>query len=446
MSIEQVQLESDWQQRPPELLWKIDVGDGWSGFAVVNGLAYTQEQREAMEVVSCYDIRDGAAVWIYESERRHEDTMAMGKAGPRATPTIANGKVFATSGTGVLDCLDAMTGDLIWTVDVPSLVGIQQQQHTNSRGLKYTIEDSVLAWGRSCSPLVVDQKVIVSAGGPAKSGAAVTMIAFDANTGQEVWRGGERQIGYSSPNLTTVNGVNQVTLVAQDHAVGHDPETGQELWSWRRDGSSSGDANCSQVTELGGNRFLLTKGYAMGAEIIEVSQADAAEGSQSWSVESLDSNRRLLRTKFTNPVIIDGHAYAINDTLLECVELLDEAPYMRRKWLQRGRFGFGQILAVGNKLLVHSEYGQLFLVDTDSDEYRELGKIDTIDGFCWNTMALYGDLLLVRSQLEAACFRLPIAGEPIAETQFETVTTSGNVGPTNESTETPPQSDESVDG
>ena len=149
------------------------------------------------------------------------------------------------SATGVLDCLDGADGSKIWSVDVPSLVGISQITSTNSVGLEYTEEDSALAWGRSTSPLIYNDIVIVPAGGLPKShpnfdeDKSSTMIAFDKLTGDEVWRGGNRMIAYGSPSVRTVLGRDQILLSAEDHAVGHDPETGEELWAFERPGGSN---------------------------------------------------------------------------------------------------------------------------------------------------------------------------------------------------------------
>lgn len=411
LRIENVKLTDQWGQSL-EKLWQFDVGEGWSGFAVVNGLAVTQEQRDAEECTTCYDALSGQVKWIYRAKRRHEDPMAMGKIGPRATPTIDGNFVYTTSGTGVLDCLDLRTGELVWSADVPKLVGVKQQSSFTSRGIEYTLENSALAWGRSCSPLIYQNSVIVAAGGPKdvsqlKDNPTVTLIAFDKVTGEERWRGGNRMIAYGSPNIAVLGGQPTITLVTQDHAVGHDAETGEELWAIERLGSSDGDANCSQVTLVGNDQLLLTKGYGMGGELITVSKNDDG----SWDVTSNKKDPRILKTKFTNPVIVDGHAYSLSDGFFECVSLADNN--LKQKWRQRGRFGNGQILAVGNRILVHSEDGELFLIEANPDKFVELAKFKTIEGFCWNTLCLYGDLLLVRSELEAACFRLPTENGPI---------------------------------
>ena len=268
-----------------------------------------------------------------------------------------------------------------------------------------------MAWGRSASPLIVGDLVIAPAGGPAPIDpeqtpkSTATLIAFDKNTGEEKWRGGNRMVAYGSPRIASIAGGDQIVLSTETDAVGHDVETGEELWSHLWFGQSNGAANCSQVTIVDDGLLILSKGYAQGAELISVSQDSTGK----WATESVQRDPRLLKTKLTNPVIFEGHAYSLSDGYLECTE----ARTFERKWKKRGRFGNGQILLVRDKILVHSESGTLFLVAADPSEYVQLGKFKTIEGICWNTMCLYGDLLLVRSEIEAACYKLPLAN-PIA--------------------------------
>lgn len=401
-----VQLAADWNTDPPEVVWKQPIGEGWSGFAIVGDLAFTQEQLLDQECVSCYRVDSGELVWQHRGQRRHEDISAMGRVGPRATPTVFDAQVYAMGATGVLDCLDAASGKPLWSVDVPAAVGIELVQQVNSNGLAYTQENSTLSWGRSASPLIFEDLVIVPGGGPqdAKPGSAVTMLAFDRETGEERWRGGERNISYGSPSLTHVLGGPQIVLVAENTIVGHDPNTGQELWSHPWPGNSNGDANCSQVTTVqeldDKTQLLLSKGYGAGGELIEVGPYDGE-----LVTTTVAKSSRVLKTKLTNPVLLDGYAYSLSDGFLECTRL----PSLDRQWKKRGRFGNGQILLVGDKLLVHSESGELYLVDATPEGYRELGSFPTIKGVCWNTLALSGDRLLVRSELEAAMIKLPLA-------------------------------------
>ena len=407
-SVDGLRLSSDWTTTPPKLLWKHGIGDGWSGFAAVNGFAITQEQRGEFECVTCYEIETGQLRWNHTDSRRHEDTAGMGKAGPRATPTVDGGLVYVTGGTGTLECLDGSNGEIIWSVNIPKLVGVSSVSHRNGLGLEYTTETSALNWGRACSPLVYEDKVIVTAGGPLEDpeNQTCTLIAFDKLTGEEIWRGGNRMVAYGSPSIENLLGKPQIVLVAESHAVGHDPDTGEELWSHERPGFSNANANCSQVTVVSDSRILLSKGYGLGGELVELTEQDGG-----ITTEVLHKDPRILKTKLTSPVVRDGHAYALSDGFLECTEI----ETFQRKWKQRGRFGNGQLLLVGDKLLVHSEDGELKLIAADPSEYREWGAIPTIEGVCWNTLCLYGNRLLVRSQLEAACFELPLEEEPAAD-------------------------------
>ena len=106
----------------------------------------------------------------------------------------------------------------------------------------------------------------------------------------------------------------------------------------------------------------------------------------------------------TNPVIFQEHAYSLSDGYLECVRI----DGLKRKWKRRPRFGNGQLLLVKDKLIIQSEFGTLHLVQANPDKFEELHSFKSIEGICWNTLCLHHDLLLVRSELEAACYRLPL--------------------------------------
>ena len=207
---------------------------------------------------------------------------------------------------------------------------------------------------------------------------------------------------YGSPSLATLGGKKQVLFMAEDCAVGHDIETGEELWNFDRPGHSNADANCSQVTIVDEDRLILSKGYSLGGELIQVKQ----EG-EKWAAIPIHKNPRVMKTKLTNPIVHEGYVYTLSDGYLECTEVNS----FERVWKQRGRFGNGQIFLVGNKLLVHSETGTLHLVQATPDGYEELGAFKTIKGICWNTIALSGNLVILRSEREAACFSLPILSD-----------------------------------
>ncbi len=386
-----ISLNADWQQNPPKLLWKQPIGLGWSGFATRNGFAVTMQQVGEQECVSCYRVDDGQLVWNYEIRRRHENIL--GGVGPRSTPTIHEGRVYAMGGVGNLSCLDGATGKPIWEVDLLKLANIAVIDQKNGRGESFNVEKSNVSWGRAASPLVYQSLVIVPLS------AKHTLVALDRQTGALVWYGGDQPPGYGSPVICEIGGKPQVVIVNESSVTGHDPNDGTELWYHPRGGSSSGDANTSQATLVGKNLVLVSKGYGLGGELIRLEPKDE----RTFAATSVWKSRRVLKTKLSNPVVHDGLAYALSSEVLECVELKDG----ERLWRAPERFGHGQIVIVGKHILAHTEDGQLVLIDLNATEYRELGRIKTIEGVCWNTIAFYGDRVLVRSEIEAACFQLP---------------------------------------
>ena len=152
----EVKLAADWSAEKPKLLWRQPIGAGWSSFAVVGKYGVTQEQRGEEELVTCYDLDNGKLQWAQSTPVRFHETLA--GIGPRATPTIDDGQVYALGATGLLHCLDGATGKPIWQHDIVSETGATPPQ-----------------WGKSCSPLVHDGLVIVSAGAP----GGKSLVAYD---------------------------------------------------------------------------------------------------------------------------------------------------------------------------------------------------------------------------------------------------------------------------
>jgi outer membrane protein assembly factor BamB len=382
-----IELAEDWSTDPPRLLWKRPIGAGWSAFAAVNGYAVTMEQRGPEELVTCYHARTGEPVWSHAERTRHETIL--GGVGPRGTPTIHQGKVYAIGAHGLLRCLDGASGALLWKFDIFAATG-------NSPDA----DIAGVAWGRAASPLIVDDTVVVPLGGP-PGGPYVTLAALRLDSGELVWKAGERQVSYASPVLVELAGQRQIVSVNEASVTGHDPSTGRVLWELDWPGNSASSANTSQPSVIAGRQLLLTKGYGVGAALFEFPGQLANDTALGRGIVERWRSNRVLRTKFTSVSVHDEHAYGLNDGILECVSLADG----RSCWKKRG-FEHGQTLLVGDRLLVLGEFGEAAWVEAQPESYRERGRIQALEGKTWNTACLSGRMLLVRNSQEAACWEL----------------------------------------
>ena len=366
-------LESDWEAQPPQLLWRRPVGEGWSGFAVSDGLAVTQEQSGDNETVVAYEFLTGKEVWRYSYPARYDSGLA--GLGPRATPTLDSGMVFTTGATGILNCISLENGTLIWTRDV-----IQDHDSSNPH------------WGNSCSPLVLRDRVIVGTG--AANGHS--LVAYHRETGELVWSGGSDGLGYSSPQARYLAGVEQILIFNNGSVAGHDASDGRILWEFPW---SNSQPNVTQPLPLPNDRVLVSSGYGIGSKLLQIKKAPGGE----FTAEQIWETPRM-KAKFTNLVYHEGFVYGLDDGILTCLDPSDGSA----KW-KRGRYGHGQVILVDNLLLLQSEHGEIILINPNPEELTELARLEVFDHKSWNPPALVGNYLLLRTDLEAACYRLPTA-------------------------------------
>jgi outer membrane protein assembly factor BamB len=387
--VENVKLARPWTEKQiPELIWKNKIGAGWSAFSVVGEHAVTMEQRGDWEMVTCYNVKSGKLEWSHADRARYEKLEA--GVGPRGTPTIDGRLVFAQGALGHLMCLDGATGKCVWEKNLLKDYNIPLDDANH---------EAIMIWGRSASPLVVGDWVIVPIGGP-QGGKLVSLAAFDKRTGAPVWEGGEKQASYCSPALATLAGIEQVLIANEDTLAGHDLKTGRQLWEYPWPGHTNRDPNVSQAVPISPNRVFISKGYGGGSMLLELAPADGGK----FETRVVWKDRRVMKSKFTNVFVYDGHIYGLSDGVLECIE----AATGKSRWKQ-GRYGHGQILGVGDLLLVLSEEGEVVLVEATPERAGNvLGRFQAIDGLTWNNLALSGSYLLVRNAQEAACYKLPI--------------------------------------
>jgi outer membrane protein assembly factor BamB len=360
-------LAASWPAGGPRQLWRQPVGEGHASFVVSGGVAYTIEQRRRQEVVAAYDMRTGRELWTNGWDTHFSE--AMGGDGPRATPTWAGGVVYALGAAGELRAVRARDGSLVWRTNILDDAGA-----------------SNLQWAMSGSPLVVDGKVVVQPGG---RGASV--VAYDAATGKPAWKALDDKQSYVSPTLLTIAGRRQIVTITARRAVGLAVEDGALLWShpWVNDN----EIHAAQPVVVAPNRLFLSSGYGTGAAVIEIAAADGG-----FAAKEIWANNRMKNT-LSSSVVLDGYVYGLDEGILTCVE----AATGNRAW-KAGRYGHGQLLLAGDRLVITTEDGDLALVKATPSGHEELARVRAIDGRTWNVPAIDDGILLIRNANEMAAF------------------------------------------
>lgn len=367
---------TDWDQRPPQELWRHPVGLGWSAFSVIGQYAITMEQRDNQESVVAYHLESGEPVWVHGDETRFEAVEVNGGDGPHATPVITDNRVYSLGATGLLNCLELQTGKVIWSRNILNDAGTAGAPVKN------------LEWGVSGSPLVVNDLVITIPG----TAQGRSVIAYNNLSGEPVWTAGTFPASYGGPAVATLQDVEQVLVF---HGVGmtsFDLSSGETLWSFPWENMPK--VNVAQPLILDPSKVVIGTGYGIGAVQLNLK----ANAPNSWEVnQGWKSNR--LKLKFNDAILLDGFIYGLDDGILTCVD----AATGKSKW-KGGRYGYGQLLAFESTLLALTEEGDVALAKAQPTKFEEIARFHALDGTTWNHPAVAHGKLLVRNGSMAACY------------------------------------------
>ncbi len=315
--------------------WRIKVGPAWSSFAVAGKRLFTQEQRGDNEAVVCYDAETGQQRWVHEYASRFWEVV--GGAGPRATPTLHDGHLFALGAEGWLMRLDPLSGVEIWSCDI----------REDARRKPPT-------WGFSASPLVVGDLVIVHAGGTGDRG----LLAYGSESGELRWSAPAGDHSYSSAQLSDLGGRTCVLMLTNTGLTFVDPDDGKLIGEYEWDFSDGYRVVQPLVFE---DSVLV--GTTMGKGTRRVLPTfDEDE----FTVEELWSTRNI-KPYFNDYVAHEGHLYGFDHNIFTSIDLETG----ERNWKQ-GRYGNGQVLLLpdADQLVVLSEDGELVLLRAHPNRTR----------------------------------------------------------------------------
>lgn len=371
---------------PPVTLWKASVGLGYTSPVVADGRVYVAGHNKGTggrgtDTVYCLDARTGSVIWkrSFDSLTERRDKTA-GYPGPRATPALDDGAVYTLSLDGRLFCLDAATGEVRWSKNLPEEMGAK-----------------IPFYGYCCSPLVCGDKLIVEANIPGGGSYA----AFDKRTGDVVWKSGNESASTASPVVAHVNGRAVALFVSDSVLAGHAVDSGEQLWR----------------IKLGWTTWM---GPVVSGELVFCSSASLARGCAVFRFgeeEPVWRAKRKYQALHCNTVLWNGHLYGSDNTRtdyqyednnrsrLRCIDFATGEV----KWTLKG-MGWANVIVAGGRLLILRACGELVLMEVSPEGHREIGRAKVIDGPCWTVPALAGGRIYCRNNRgEVVC--LDVAAE-----------------------------------
>lgn len=377
-------LRTDWQKKPPTVLWKQPIGRGYSSVAIADERLYTMDRQGDQERVVCFDAPTGKLLWAhpYPADFGRIAAGERSPPGPRATPTIADGRIYTVGALGKLLCLDAGAATearVLWEHDLAAEYNLFAGSSPRFR-----------SWGMACSVLIEGDLAVVQPGGEGGS-----IVAFDRRTGQVRWQSLDDESGYSSPVAATAAGIRQIVALTGQRLVGLRPDTGELIWSY----SFPTKMFCNIATPIvAGDYVFVSANYDMGCALVQLT-ADGRGGISAAPVYF--KANKLLRNHHASSVLCHGCLYGFDNDFLKCVDLRAGA----EKWHAQRAVEKGCLLYADGHLIVQTQNGLLVLVEATPTAFRKKGQLQVLEegGDAWALPALAGGRLYLRDGVQIVC-------------------------------------------
>jgi outer membrane protein assembly factor BamB len=363
-------LARSWPKDGPKVLWEKKAGSGWSGAVVAGERAILFHRLGNQEVVECADAATGKELWKKSYGTRYVDEFNFDD-GPRATPLIAGGKVFTLGADGILSAFDLVKGDLLWQKNV-------NKEYKPAKGF----------FGVTTSPLLAGGKLLINVG--AKEAG---VVAFDPDSGKEVWKASDQGVSCSSPIAAKIDGEELAVFFTRQGLLALTPEKGEVRYErlWRPRINESVNAATPIVS---GNQIFLSTSYNTGAILLE---AGSGKLKEIWSGDE------SLSCHFNTPVLVKDHLFGIDGRQerrprLRCVEWKSG----QVAWSKEG-FGCASLIAVDGLLLALTENGELVLIEQSTTGYKELARASILGNKVRAALALSGGRVFARDGAKWVC-------------------------------------------
>lgn len=354
-----ISAETTWSVEGKSSLWETNVGRGYSSFAVVDGQLYTVgfDEEGGMDVVWCLDAETGDELWTFAYPAKIMNNAHGG--GTLTTPTVDGEHVYVSSRVGGLTCLDAGTGEVVWEMDQKDEYGLD-----------------LPTWGFAASPLILGDELIMNVG---------LVVSYDKKTGKLNWKT-DKNYGhaYSTPapfESGSHGGKPALAVFGGDGLAVLSQSDGSELAFQKWETRYNVNAMTPIVIE---DKIFVSAGYDHGCALFEL---DSKGAKVAWE-------NKVMRSHMSGPTYVDGYLYGFDESTLKCVGMDG-----KEVWRERG-LGKGALVVADGKLILNSADGELIVAEASPKGYKELSREKVLDdGVFWTKPVLANGRIYCRNSL-----------------------------------------------
>lgn len=346
-----------WPANGPTVQWKANVGIGFSGFCVANGHVYTAGNADGNDTLFCFDAETGKELWKHTYPSELGDKYFEG--GPSATAAVEGDRVYFNSRWGDVFCLDAASGKVVWSTNVQKETGCNTPD-----------------WGFGGSPLIYKNTIVLNM---CESG-----VALEKATGRIVWKSGKKDAGYSTPFPIDFNGQTIAVIGSGTSYLAFNLDTGKELWRVRW--MTQGGINVADPL-VKGDKVLISSAYGKGSELLKMGQG---EPTVVWK-------NREFGTHISPAVLVGQFVYGDNGSASEggplvCIDFETG----KQRW-EYPDVGTGGLTVAGGKLIALTEKGKLMVAPASPDAFQPTAQAQVISGKTWTPPVLANGRIFVRN-------------------------------------------------
>jgi outer membrane protein assembly factor BamB len=359
-------LADGWPSDGPRRLWSRKLGPGHSGIVAQGDRLYTMYRADPEEVVVCLDARTGETLW----EHRYlaspaEGHNSEGGDGPNSTPLLTEGRLYTIGIAGLLQCLDAGTGEVRWSRDLWAGLG-----------------GTFLDFGYSSSPIPYRDTIIALVGGEDRGA-----VAFDKKDGSVVWKGLSFKNSYSSPIIMNILGEDHLVAFMETEVVGADPTTGELRWQYSIRNQYPQNM-CLPIQVDDDLVFIST--YEAGARGLRVVRRDTFGVEEVWS-------SRKFQCCYGSSVRSGDHVYGPSGWARAALVVAIDARTGELAWRKRG-FALASVIGVGERLLILDEEGTLALATPGTEDMTVHAEARVLSAPARTAPTIVGNVVYARDQ------------------------------------------------